>query len=170
MFQWLLNRLEKAGRKSVIMDRDGLKPYLTRYYALYPDSVQRERGDILFNVLIHQFMQSDDPVLHTHPWWYFTLILKGGYWEHLPGGKKKWRGPGSIRFGMDVTHWVEIPEPEKTWTFFIRGRTRKMEIDGEMKTKWGFINEFNEWEYWEHYLSRKSKVGVDAHYKIAGQL
>jgi hypothetical protein len=161
MFQWLLDRLEKAGRKSIIMDRDGLKPYLVRYYALFPDSVQREQKDIPFNVLIHQFIQSDDPVLHTHPWWYFTLILKGGYWEHLPGDKKVWRGPGSIRFGRNVTHWVEIPESGKTWTLFIRGKTSR---------DWGFINEFGQWEYWEDYLARKSKVSVNDHYKIAGQM
>lgn len=151
MFNWLLNLLERNGRKAVIMDREDKAPYLIRYYALWPDSVDRERKDIPFNVLIHQFMQSDDPVLHTHPWWYFTLILKGGYWEHLPGDVKKWRGPGSIRFGKNVTHWVQIPEAGKTWTLFIRGKTVR---------QWGFINEFGVWELWRTYLARKRTTNV----------
>ncbi len=149
MFGWLLRALDRAGRKTTIMDRDGLAPYLVRYYLLFPDSVQRERKDIPFNILIHQFIQSDTPVLHTHPWWYLTIILKGGYWEHLPGGIKKWRGPGHIRFGRNVTHWVEIPETGKTWTLFIRGRTIR---------EWGFINEEGNWELWQSYLDRHSKV------------
>ena len=29
-------------------------------------------------------MRSDDPIMHNHPWAFFTVILKGGYWEHTP--------------------------------------------------------------------------------------
>jgi hypothetical protein len=125
MFGWFLNRLERKGRKSVIKDRDGIKDYLNRWYVVFPDGDQRQRKDIPFNIFVHQFLQSDDPVLHSHPWWYCTIILKGGYWEHGPHGTKTWRGPGSIRFGKDVIHWVEIPESGKTWTLFIRGRTTR---------------------------------------------
>jgi hypothetical protein len=123
MFKWFLNRLERNGRKITIKDRDGIKDYLNRWYVIYPDGSKRQRKDIPFNVFIHQFLESDDPVLHSHPWWYCTIILKGGYWEHGPHGKKVWRGPGSIRFGKNVIHWIEIPESGKTWTLFIRGRS-----------------------------------------------
>jgi hypothetical protein len=142
MMKWFLNWLEKKGRKSVILDRDGKLPYLNRWYVAYPDGDQRQRKDIRFNIFIHQFMQSDYPVLHTHPWWFIAVILKGGYWEHLPGDKKVWRGPGSIRFDRNCTHWVEIEEPGKTWTLFIRGRTTR---------DWGFIHQ-NKWMYWDTYL------------------
>ena len=150
MFRWFLNFLERKGRKHVILDSEGIKDYLIRYYILYPDSVKRERKDIPFNAFIHQFMASDDPVLHTHPWsWSASLILKGGYWEHLPTGKK-WRGPGSFRIlrrGKSDVHWIEIPEPGKTWTLFLRGRT---------VSSWGFMPDAKTKEVipWREYLEQ----------------
>ena len=144
MFQWFLNYLEKKGKKAVIMDRDKKEQYLVRYYALFPDSVERERKDIPFNILIHQFMKSDDPVYHDHPWSYFTLILKGGYWEHLPSGVKKWRGPGHFRYNHGGYHWIEIPESGKTWTLFIRGKTKK---------DWGFLVD-GLWVKWDKFLGK----------------
>lgn len=154
MFQWLLNKLEANGRKLVIYDRDGIDPYLTRYYVAYPDGDARKatgvREDIPYNTFLHQFIRSDDDVFHTHPWdWYFTVILKGGYWAHTPWGTK-WMGPGTVKYQNCRTmrqwynkdlgksfllpanlHWVEIPKPGKTWTLFTRGKTIN-------KGFWGF--------------------------------
>ena len=170
MFDWYLKYLERKGRKSIILDRNKDKVYLNRYYALFPDSVDRERQDIPFNVLIHQFMSSDDPIYHTHPWnWSFSLILKGGYIEHTPEGNF-WRGPGSWRMmrpnqeitkGSDI-HWVEIPQSGKTWTLFIRGRTTH---------DWGFFPDwykngnFMKWVYWKDFLSIKSDKDYKDSYK-----
>ncbi len=146
MFNWLLNRLERHGRKLVIHDREGQDPYLTRYYLAWPDGTQRQRKNIPFNVFLHQFHRSDDPYIHDHPWnWSFSIILKGGYWEHLPD-KTIWRKPGSIRLmtpGNDK-HWVEIPKGQegKVWTMFFRGRTVK---------DWGFI-ENGKWTFWKDFL------------------
>lgn len=141
---WILNQLEKHGRKLIIMDRQEQDEYLTRYYLLHKDGTK----GIKFNVFLHQFMASDDPVFHCHPWnWYASLILKGGYHEHTPWGTW-WRGPGHFRFTNceDVRslrqgdpyaplvpcnlHWVEIPKKGETWTLFIRGRSVK---------DWGFM-------------------------------
>src|SRR6185437_6930953 len=98
MFENLLQTLEEQGRKYTIYDRDGKTAYLNRWYVSFPDSLQRERQDIPFNMFIHQFMRSDDDVFHTHPWeWFHSTILEGGYWEHTPWAKT-WYGPGSQRF------------------------------------------------------------------------
>jgi hypothetical protein len=148
MFGWFLNWLEKKGRKAVIYDRNGIAPYLERWYVVHPDGHKRKNKNILFNVFIHRFMQSDYPAIHNHPWnWSFSIILKGGYWEHLPD-KTIWRGPGSIRLmrpGNDL-HWVEIPESGKTWTLFFRGKT----ISG-----WGFMPDPEEKKIipWKEYLN-----------------
>lgn len=108
MFQWALSQLDKHERKLVIMDRFELEPYLERYYIAWPDSVKRERKDIPFNSFIHRFMQSDDPVFHNHPWnWYYTVIIKGGYWEHTPW-ETKWRGPGTTKF-IKGGQWKHAP-------------------------------------------------------------
>ena len=149
MVKLFLKWLERKGRKSVIMDRDGTTPYLTRYYVAYPDHDQRQREDIPFNVFIHQFMKSDDPVCHDHPWNYLTIVLKGGYWEHFIDGTKKWRGPGSIVLSRGNYHWVEIEHPGKTWTLFFRGKKRK---------DWGFWDEEKgRWVHWKKYLDSKRK-------------
>lgn len=152
--KWLDNR------KLTILNRDGTKPYLHRWYLLHPDSVERERKDIRFNVLLHQFMESDEPVWHDHPWnYYISIVLRGGYWEHTPHGTS-WFGPGSIRkveggslvlydaavedkvsiIPADL-HWIEIPESGKTWTLFIRGRTIK---------DWGFVPDLKTGEWINH--------------------
>jgi hypothetical protein len=153
MFQWFLNWLERKGRKSTIMDRDGIAPYLTRWYVAYPDGDQRQRKDIPFNAFIHRFWQSDEPCIHTHPWnWSFSIILKGGYWEHLPD-KTIWRGRGSFRLlrpDKSDKHWIEIPKGQegKVWTLFVRGRTTH---------SWYFI-ENGVWVPWQEYLDMHRKI------------
>lgn len=186
MMKWLLDQLDRHGRKKIIKDRDEIEDYLTRYYVAWPDRNVRKRKDIPFNTFLHQFMRSDDPVFHNHPWeWYFTVILKGGYHEHTPWGTT-WRGPGSWKFqegnyfrllgGKAVynsqfvrnlvpewnkepmgqpllhsdLHWVEVPEPGKTWTLFTRGRTF-----GD----WGFVPDINtgKWIQHEEYLNSVRK-------------
>ncbi len=146
MFNWFLKFLERKNRKLVIMDADNKNPYLIRYYLLFPDSVESERTDIPMNIFIHQFCRSDDPIYHDHPWNYFTLILKGGYWEHTPQGTF-WRGPGHFRFNRGGYHWIECPEPNKTWTLFFRGRKTR---------EWGFLHEGN-WVKWNTYLNMVRK-------------
>ncbi len=166
MFNWFLNTLDRHGRKLIIMDRDNIRPYLERYYVMWPDSVKRERKDIPFNGFLHRFMLSDDPVFHNHPWdWYRTVILKGGYWEHTPWGTF-WRGPGHtrlVRGGQWIpynkedpnspnipsdSHWIEIPKSGETWTFFMRGRTVR---------DWGFIPnpQDGHWIRWDVYLEQQ---------------
>ena len=172
MFQWVLDQLEKHDRKYTIYDREQVEPYLTRYYIAWQDSLKRERKDIPFNSFLHQFLRSDDPVFHTHPWdWYLTVVLKGGYWAHTPWGTK-WMGPGSVRYQDCKTyrnwynkdlgetlllpanlHWVEIPKPGKTWTLFTRGKT----INNAF---WGFwANHSNsEIVFHETYLASQKKA------------
>jgi len=166
MIKWFLNKLEQKDRKYTIYDREGKIPYLNRYYIAYEDSTKRERKDINFNVFLHQFLQSDDPVFHSHPWnWYLTIVLKGGYWAHTPWGTK-WYGPGSVNYvdclkmrwldeSQDILlpanlHWVEIPKSGKTWTLFTRGKTVN---DGF----WGFWADQNSSEIVQHEKYLESK-------------
>ena len=78
--------LERLGRKRIIMDRLDNEPYLTRYYLFL-----KERKWFPFNIFLHNFHKGDPDDLHDHPWPYCTIILKGGYWEHLKTGERKWR-------------------------------------------------------------------------------
>lgn len=68
-----------------------------------------------FNVYFHQvFRSDDDAALHDHPWWSFSIVLEGGYFEHriADGGvhTKIWYGPGSVLFRRagSVAHRLEL--------------------------------------------------------------
>ena len=136
-----LKLLDKIGRKRTIYDRDGKIPYLDRYYVFLKD-----RNRFPFNITLHKVMVSDEPVLHDHPWGYATLILKGGYWEHIPltnettggviGSTRVWRGPGHFRIrSADDLHWLELEKDEAgneipCWSLFFMGKKKK---------EWGFL-------------------------------
>lgn len=144
----LLNFLEKLGRKRVIYDRDGLSPYMVRYYLLFSDKITEEESarNLPFNLMLHYICLSDPDDLHDHPWWYATLILKGGYWEITPKGKF-WRGPGHFRIRSPHSlHRIEIQEKSKgSWSLFFRGFKVK---------NWGFIKQ-GKWIDHKQYLQER---------------
>jgi hypothetical protein len=92
------------------------------------------------------YVDLDDRHLHDHPFNYMTLILKGGYWEHLQDGSRTWYGPGSIRFAKANTlHRLELPEGQDAWTLFFTGTRIR---------KWGFQTE-DGWIDFKTYLDKK---------------
>ena len=146
----LLNLLKRWDRHRVIMDRVNDEPYLERYYVFLKD-----RKRFPFNIFVHKFLKSDPADVHDHPWPYFTIILKGGYWEWIPvfnirGAKVQeycvWRRPGSFRWASANTyHRIEL-DPEVTcWTLFMPGRKRR---------EWGFLVK-NKWVQWQEYLAQR---------------
>ena len=130
-------------RKRIILDRVGQKPYLVRYYLFLKD-----RKWFPFNVFLHKFLQGDPDELHDHPWPYFTLILRGGYWETTPKGKF-WRGPGHMRIsGPKSLHRVELEPDVHAWSLFVPGPKLR---------EWGFIVD-GKWMHNEKYFEwRKNK-------------
>lgn len=115
-------------------------PLFTRYYLL---------DCPLFALYVHRFHRSDhDRHVHDHPWSFFTLLLSGGYWEHLPkfaelpeGEQMRvWRRRFSILWRpAEWRHWVEIERP--VWTLVLRLRRRRA---------WGFWTERG-WVDWQTY-------------------
>lgn len=97
---------------------------------------------------IHHIMRSDrDRTFHDHPWWYLTIILKGGYTEVTPiydksgmyqGERRKFYGPGSILLRRAQSwHRLELDSTLNefgggAWTFFIT--FKKVQ-------EWGFVKE-----------------------------
>ena len=135
--------MKRLGRYRVIMDRTDNEPYLERYYVFLKD-----RKTFPFNIFIHKFLKSDPDDLHDHPWGYFTLILRGGYWEYTPKGKF-WRGPGHFRVNSAKSlHRIEVESGITAWTMF---------IPFVKKREWGFIKK-GKWIQHEQYLNaRKDK-------------
>ena len=146
----LIKLLEKLGRKRVIMDRVNDEPYLERYYIFLKD-----RTWFPFNLFLHKFLKGDPDEPHDHPWNYFTIILKGGYWEWIPqfnnqgekiGELAHWRGVGHFRIcGARSYHRIEIDPSVETWTLFMPMRKRR---------DWGFLTRKG-WVQHEEYLNSR---------------
>ncbi|QSM01125.1 hypothetical protein SEA_NANOSMITE_80 [Mycobacterium phage Nanosmite] len=96
---------------NLVLTRDDGSVYLKRWHV-----IPRNK---LFNIYLHQFLGSDDDrALHDHPWWFASLVLKGGYYEHFGDGYAhkgdgvgyyKWRRPGSFALRKaNTAHRVEL--------------------------------------------------------------
>lgn len=129
---WFLRFLTKHDRRRIILDAINKKPYMFRYFLLWKDHDGNGGGPVSkFNIFIHKIVQDDPRHLHDHPFWYFTIILKGGYWEHTPKGKF-FRKPGyfSLRKAKSL-HRLETCGPgQPCWTLFVRFKRIR---------PWGFV-------------------------------
>lgn len=83
------------------------------------------------NVYLHEILRSDDDrALHDHPWPSRSLVIRGGYFEHLPGGVRVWRPAGWVGTRTaEQPHRLEIPEGERAVTLFFTGPKER---------EWGF--------------------------------
>jgi len=137
--------MQRLGRHRIIMDRQCNEPLLERYYVFLKD-----RKWFPFNIFVHKFCKGDPGDLHDHPWPYFTLILKGGYYEWIPGkgGEvRKWRGPGHFRFcSAQSYHRIELVDGITPWTLF---------MPGPQQREWGFLVN-NTWVHNDKYLAEKA--------------
>ncbi len=123
-------------KKKVIHRSD--EPYLIRY-SLFSCR--------FFAIKLHHILISDDACLHSHPWGFISIILRGGYHEeqfvNTPPksynswvSKKrrkvtKWYGAGSILWRpADSVHRLVLPEGRTAWTLVIT--MRKIQ-------SWGFF-------------------------------
>jgi len=141
--------MSKLGRYRLIPDRRTGADYMHRYYLFLKD-----RKWFPFNITLHKIVKSDDPIFHDHPWSYVTVILKGGYWEHVPlfnnkghkfGEFQIWRGPGSVIYRKAKEfHWLELDESV--------GPATTLFIMGPQKREWGFlIDKTKTKQQWIHY-------------------
>jgi hypothetical protein len=141
--------MDKLGRYRLIPDRHTGAEYMHRYYLFL-----KNRKWFPFNITLHKIVKSDDPIFHDHPWPFFTIILKGGYWEHVPlfnkQGKKfgdfqTWHGPGSVLFRKAKDfHWLELDESV--------GPATTLFVMGPRQREWGFlVNKSRTKEKWVHH-------------------
>lgn len=88
---------------------ENVQPYMLRWWKI--------PRNWAFNIYYHIVKRSDDDrALHDHPWINFSIVLEGGYTEHmiLPGGvhSRIWYGPGAVRFRWHgkVAHRLELAQ------------------------------------------------------------
>jgi hypothetical protein len=114
-----------------------------------------------FSILYHTILRSDwDRALHDHPWNFTSIILSGGYYEHVlrsylgpnftvvTGGKPSepiWYGRGRIvRHKATDLHRLELP---------LGCITRTLVFTGRRSREWGFQKSTGEWIKFDDYLS-----------------
>lgn len=113
-------------------------PYLSRWELWRPFGCQ---------VAIHKITRSDDDrAPHDHVSWHGSIILSGGYIEHI-GGRARWRAPGAVIFRRAETlHRLELPVNNAginyCWTVWIRGPKYR---------DWGFMCAGGRWVQWEKF-------------------
>jgi hypothetical protein len=93
------------------------------------------------SVRVHHWLgPDDDRAFHDHPWWFVTLVLRGGYTDHHPGGTEHLEAP-TVRYRpAEYQHYV-IPDPGGAWTLLITGpkvRSWGFWLDGKFRkaNKW----------------------------------
>lgn len=152
LYRWLLQRFpvldyeqhalaEQGGYRVDIHDEADGSLYLRRFVA---------RKAPARSIYLHHIVRSDrDRCLHDHPRDFLIIVLWGGYWEHLPEGRKKWRGPGSVRrMPAETRHRVQLRARRDgseipAWTLCVVGK----------KTRdWGFWQR-DRWVPWRTFLN-----------------
>lgn len=139
-----------------------LDDYMERYWLVpyaYIDPVSFFKRPIAWilqrfgiAIRVHHILRSDDArAFHDHPWWYCTIILRGGYTEVRPrfssgiyeGDQRRRHDAGSILIRpAESWHRLELPRGETAWTLFITGPRRN---------RWGFLIQPRFKQYYRDY-------------------
>lgn len=76
---------------------------------------------VLGSVRLHHWLgPDDDRAFHDHPWWFVTLVLRGGYDDETPAGTERLRA-GSVRFRPALHRHTVRPWPGGAWTILVTG-------------------------------------------------
>lgn len=130
-----------------------LPGYMERFWLIKP------RAWLPFSVRLHHILRSDvDRHFHDHPWPNLSLILRGGYVEHMPITQAQppefdqkpqctvmvTRNRGClVRRTATHRHKLILPKGCTCWSLFVMwGKQRD----------WGFYTPTG-WVYWREYLN-----------------
>ena len=130
-------------RKPDFVIGDPNAPYLRRWWL-----TNRKRDMEKCKIYLHHILRDDDDrAFHDHPSRSCSIILRGGYVEHLPNGVKKNRYAGHVIFRKaEQPHRLELHrdkngQPIPAWTIFIFGPKIR---------EWGFLCP-NGWRHWREF-------------------
>lgn len=145
---WLLRKLLRD-HQAVVESRNpdvripgdlSIPAYMLRWWKI--------KRNAFFNCYYHIVRRSDDDTaLHDHPWWNFSIVLVGEYYEHLilPGGvhQKTKYGPGAVRFRRsgNFAHRLELERyGPNAWPFVQDEEipVHTIFITGPVLRRWGF--------------------------------
>ena len=80
---------------------------------------------IFFNLYLHFLVaEQAHPQCHNHPWWFVTLILRGGYNEFTKTTGWVWRRPLSLLYRPAAWNHNVTTGPKGMWSLVLTGRKR----------------------------------------------
>ena len=136
-------KISEVWPKYDIVKPEGL--YLRRYFLW---------RSTYFNIYLHNIRlpdTDDDP--HDHPWWFVSILLRGGYHEQSFGwdwyrsarenGPVIFRSRGIAYRNKHAVHKILAVRPN-TWSLVITGPRKK-------GMSWGFLTK-DGWVYWRERL------------------
>lgn len=94
-------------------------PYVVRWM------VQSPWGSLRLH---HWLAPDDDRARHDHPWWFVTLVLRGGYVDVSPEGAEHLRA-SAVRYRPATHRHTVVPDPGGAWTIIVTGPQAR---------QWGF--------------------------------
>jgi hypothetical protein len=68
----------------------------------------------------HWLGPDDDRAFHDHPWWFLTLVLRGGYRDVGPD-RTDVLSAGSVRFRHALHQHTVVPGEQGAWTVLVTG-------------------------------------------------
>lgn len=82
-----------------------------------------------WSLRLHHWYSSDDVrAYHDHPWWFLTLVLRGGYTDLSDAGRERMT-PGTVRYRPAEHRHTVLVDSGGCWTLM---------LTGPMVRKWGF--------------------------------
>lgn len=84
--------------------------------------VIRWRLEVPFGSLrVHHWLAPDDDrAFHDHPWWFATIVIRGGYTDRNPDGHDHLHA-GSARFRPALHRHTVVPDAGGAWTILLTG-------------------------------------------------
>lgn len=81
------------------------------------------------SVRLHHWLGPDDGrAFHDHPWWFVTLVLRGGYTDKSPEGEEHLRA-GAVKYRPALHRHTVVPDAGGCWTIIVTGKRMR---------SWGF--------------------------------
>jgi len=121
----------------IITDIANVTTYLERWSITVPF--------IGWSIKLHRIAQPDnDRCHHNHPWWFWRIILKGGYEETVGSEHKiKQRRVGSISFcPSNFQHRITRLHNGSSWSLVLTGKN---------SGRWGFFTAHG-WVNWKYFI------------------
>ena len=82
-----------------------------------------------FSIRLHHWLKSDDQRFpHDHPWWFFSLVLWGSYWDLTEHSATLRKWMTVCYYPHTHKHKVKVSRP--CWTLLLTGL---------VKHRWGFF-------------------------------